>query len=696
MHTRSATPAIEPKSQEPPANIPVTPTPPTEEPSGLRLAGITPRSLLLGILLIPLLCFWNVYSEVVAQSTELAVMSLSIAVVFALLVLLVINGALKRWAPRLALTQAELLFIYIMQTASITISSVGMVQFLAVGLTNIHYFASPENGWAEDFHPYLRAFAFPNPEVLTPFFKGESSFFLPQHLAGWITPILFWSAFITVLLFVMLCVNTILRRRWIEQERLTFPLVILPLEMTRQGRLHGDGNSPHFFRSRLMWIGFLTAFALQTLAGFAFLLPSVPYIPLKPSEPSLRIVDPGAGGPFANTPWNAIGTLDLGFYPMVIGVVYLLPLDVSFSAWFFFFARKGEDLLATALGFKEPGAGPALARIPYHGEQALGAFLGLAIFALWGMRGYLKQVWFTALHPRHPSALDDRHEPLSYRAALLGLAIGTALLIGFGMTLGVSAWLGGLFFVLYLLVIITYTRIRAEAGLPWAFGPDMTPHQLIAATAGTQTLGMQNLVGLTQFQWMDLDYRTTMMPNQLEGMKLAQEARINPRHIAVAIVIATLIGALSAWVSILACYYRYGAGTANVDSWRTSMGNSPWNILSGWVNSPEQWDWPRLVGLGAGIAITGLLSAGRASFIWWPFHPSGYALAGTFTMPWLWSATFFGWVIKLLILRYGGMPAYRTAFPFFIGLILGDYVTGSLWAICGLLLGVSTYRVAPI
>jgi hypothetical protein len=650
---------------------------------------MTPRALVLGVLLIPLLCFWNVYSEVVAQSTELAVMSLSIAVVFILLVLMAVNAALRRWLPRWALSPAELLFVYVMQTTSIGISSVGMFQFLNMGVANVFYFATPENGWTGKYHPYLRRFAFPDPAVLHDFYHGQSSFFTPAHVGGWIAPILFWSAFAFVLLSVMFCANTLLRRRWVEQERLTFPLVILPLEITRGG---GRG----FFASPVMWVGFLVAFALQTVAGVAFLYPSVPYLPIKPSEPSLRLIDPALGGLVSQSPWSAIGTMDLGFYPMVIGVVYLLPLDISFSAWSFFLLRKAEDVLVTGLGFREAGAGPTLARMPYYGEQALGAFLGLAALSLWSMRGYLKEVWQTALRPDGPGALDDRDEPLPYRVAVFGLAGGFLALVGFGVAVGMAAWIGTVFFLLYLLVVITCTRIRAEAGLPWAFGPDMTPHQLIAATIGTRSPGMQNLVGLTQFQWMDLDYRTTMMPHQLEGMKIADEARMNQRHLAAAILLATAIGTLAAWVSILSCYYRYGAATAEVDSWRTSMGNSPWNILSGWISNPDALDWPRLGGLAAGISITGLLAAGRARFFWWPFHPAGYALAGTFTMPWLWCPTLIGWLLKLLLLRYGGMRAYRFAFPFFVGLILGDYVSGSLWALVGIALGVPTYRVAPI
>jgi hypothetical protein len=65
-------------------------------------------------------------------------------------------------------------------------------------------------------------------------------------------------------------------------------------------------------------------------------------------------------------------------------------------------------------------------------------------------------------------------------------------------------------------------------------------------------------------------------------------------------------------------------------------------------------------------------------------------------MPWLWCATFVGWLIKWLVLRYGGMRLYRRAFPFFIGLILGDYVSGNLWALMGIALGQPTYRVIPI
>ncbi len=39
------------------------------------------------------------------------------------------------------------------------------------------------------------------------------------------------------------------------------------------------------------------------------------------------------------------------------------------------------------------------------------------------------------------------------------------------------------------------------------------------------------------------------------------------------------------------------------------------------------------------------------------------------------------------------ITANRTAIPFFLGLILGDYTMGSLWAILGPVLGIPTYKI---
>lgn len=649
---------------------------------------ISIRAFVIGTMLVPILCYWNVYSDIVAQSTELGDMSLSIGAVSILLALLALNAALRRWAPRYRFTQAELLFIYVMQTVSIVISSVGHVQFLSVGLNGAFYFATPENGWAHSFYPYFRAWAFPKPAVVHDFFIGQSTLFTPAHLLGWVAPILTWSAFIICALGVMLCLNSILRRRWVDQERLTFPIVTLPLSLTRE--------HDNFLQSRALWSGFLIAFLLENMAAANYLYPSLPFVPIKPSDPRLDLSQwPMLTGLFNTPPWSSLGQIQLSFYPVVIGLIYLLPSDVSFSCWAFYFIRKLEEVLATGLGFHDPGASPALARVPYIGEQSGGAFIGLAILMLWSSRGYLRQVFRTAFGSG-PGRLDDSDEPMPYRWALIGAGTGFVAMVAFAMLLGMSGVVAVILFALLFLVIITFTRIRAEAGLPWAFGPDMTPHQMITSAAGPDTLGAPNMVALAQFQWMDLDYRATVMPAQLEGMKIAGEAGMSQRSLLGSMLLATVIATISAWVAILACYYHYGAASAHVDSYRTGMGRTPWQLLSDWINFPNRYDILRFQGVAVGIIVVALLVTARMRFLWWPLHPIGYVLAGTFTMQWLWCATFVGWLCKVLVLRYGGMKSYRSFLPFFIGLILGDYVAGAIWALVGTVSGMQVYRVLPI
>ena len=48
-------------------------------------------------------------------------------------------------------------------------------------------------------------------------------------------------------------------------------------------------------------------------------------------------------------------------------------------------------------------------------------------------------------------------------------------------------------------------------------------------------------------------------------------------------------------------------------------------------------------------------------------------------------------ILKGLILRYGGLRVYRAALPFFLGLILGEFVVGGLWQLVGALLNTNTY-----
>lgn len=648
-------------------------------------SGISIRALLFGLMLIPFLIYWVEYTEIVAIGPDLAAMSLPMAVVFGLLVIIALNVAIKRLAPRLALTQAELLFIYTMSTVSIGISGIGMMQFLTPMLVGWKYFATSENHFSQWSH-YIPTWAVPDPSVVQDYYIGKSSFFTAPHLIGWSKPILAWSCFIWTLLFCMYCLASLLRKQWMDSERLIFPIVQIPLEITRDG-----GDTP-LWRNKLLWIGVMIPVVLESMAAIHFtLIPTFPYVPIKP-EAVLQL-DTGIKDP----PWNAIGYTTLAFYPLVIGLTYLVSLDVSFSCWFFYIVTKLEAVAATAFGFRDPGAGPGLARIPYVSEQGVGAFIGLSLFSLYLARPHLVAAWRTAF--TKDRTLDDSLEPMSYRAAYIGAIMSAIALVAFLVALGLTVWLALAFFALFFLLVVAFTRIRAEAGLPWGQGPWGLSHGTIVEYSGTENFTHQQLTAFTMTNWFDSDWRCLAMPSQMEAMKIAESAQPQPMNMRVltkVVLLATVIGIFAAWGSCLYIYYHWGAASAKIEPWRTGQGHDAYDTLNGWLQNAKPIDLPRISAAIGGLLMVTFLSIMRTRFVWWPLHPIGYAIGNTDTMTWIWFPTLIGWLAKNLILRYGGIKTFRKALPFFLGLVFGDYAISGLWALFFLSTGLPGYRTFPI
>ena len=161
------------------------------------------------------------------------------------------------------------------------------------------------------------------------------------------------------------------------------------------------------------------------------------------------------------------------------------------------------------------------------------------------------------------------------------------------------------------------------------------------------------------------------------------------------ILLAVMIGIVASFWNVLDMYYRKGAGTPNVNMWRTNMGMIPYRWLRGWYDYRGESDWRGLATVAAGFGGVIALSLGRLRFATWPFHPLGYAVGNTFIIDLVWMPMAISWALKLGILRYGGIRAYRRVLPFFVGLLLGEYVTACLWSVAGVVFDIPMYRVFP-
>ena len=96
-----------------------------------------------------------------------------------------------------------------------------------------------------------------------------------------------------------------------------------------------------------------------------------------------------------------------------------------------------------------------------------------------------------------------------------------------------------------------------------------------------------------------------------------------------------------------------------------------------------------IISAGVGGIWTGFLLFMRQRFLWWPFHPIGYIVGITYAPCHLWFSTLLGWTIKIVLLKFFGVGAYRRLQPLFLGLILGEYFMSAFWIFVGLLTRVS-------
>jgi hypothetical protein len=85
----------------------------------------------------------------------------------------------------------------------------------------------------------------------------------------------------------------------------------------------------------------------------------------------------------------------------------------------------------------------------------------------------------------------------------------------------------------------------------------------------------------------------------------------------------------------------------------------------------------------------------RTRFVWWTLSPIGFLMAGTWAIYCIWFSVFLAWALKWLVIRYGGLRAYRAALPFFLGMVLGEGIIGGIWLIIGMLTGAGTPQFMP-
>jgi hypothetical protein len=221
--------------------------------------------------------------------------------------------------------------------------------------------------------------------------------------------------------------------------------------------------------------------------------------------------------------------------------------------------------------------------------------------------------------------------------------------------------------------------VVAEGGLSDGALP-VIPAGILISAVGSSVLGPHGMVGLaTTLMWTG-NMRSFVMASCANGLKLGEELGENKRPLFWAMILALVISLVSAIWMLLSMSYEAGALNMRLGGTGTAH-RAGFDFVERLLRTPTEphlWGW---INTAIGAGIMSLLMFARWRYIGWPLHPLGYPIGPIWIMDALWFNMFLAWLIKVIVLKYGGVELYRNTRPFFLGLILGNVVPGGIFLI---------------
>ena len=624
------------------------------------------RSIIIALVLTWLSGYWIRQSEIVhlaCQGTEAVP---AIPGVGALILLILVNGVLRRTRFIRPLTIAELITVFVFVTVATTMFGCGIGRFLIACISAPFYYSSPAAP-LEELAQYVPRWMSPQDPVIHRWlYESSAGGHVPWD--AWALPIAAWTGFFLIFGGTLFCLMILFDEPWVGEERLVFPLVRLPLQM-----IDPHYSDAPFFKARATWIGIGLAFALDTMniiRGVFF------------------------GGPRGNlqfdlaaqitgAPWNALRPLSVQLRPELIGLGYLISTELSFSIWFFHLFAKAQAVTMSAMGYRLSGA-------PFAQEQGIGAYIVLAAILFWKARRPFLQAWHSWLGGRRS---EGDNVPVAYRWALVGAVAGFIGLLIFCRAAGMALWLAVLYFTVLIAVSVVYARLRAETGVPlvWAF-PYGLQHKSIRYFMNSLAITgigpeYRSATIYTLFIFLSRGYFPSVSGYGIEGLTLGERGGLGKGSVFSLLLAAVGVGALASFYFHLVPYYESGAVGLRGGLWGSGTARAEFGALYRSTVMPVAPDTPRIIATLSGGSLLAILSMVRAKFFGSPLHPLGYAMACSYGSL-LWGPFLVVWIIKSILLRYGGHQAYLTALPGFLGFALGHFITaGAIWGSLGAALG---------
>jgi hypothetical protein len=649
------------------------------------------RGWVIGLLCVLLLAGGLPYLDFVLRGTILTNSMFPSSSVFFLFILSVlVTVGVARFQSQLGLKRQDLILVFCMAMVVNAIPGCGFWTFWITATTGGVQMARPENHYLETIVAHIPPQWLPegraDSRAIEWFYMG-----LPQNekipWGAWAGPYARWALALVLLFGMLFALCGLLRRQWSDRERIAFPLAQLPEDMVSG---FGGSQGRAFLADRVAWFGILLVFLFHSWNALGDYFTAVPRIPIR-NDLTWYLTE---------EPWRAFMPVWAFIYLSVIGLTYLLSLEVAFSLWFYWVVLKLGYLVAVKLGYGTTG-------FDFGGtsgfiDQGNGALLGLAVGGFWLARGELKNSLMQALGLRPMEEDPTDYSPRVLWLVLLACYAGS---VAWLMAFGISFLYAAMIVVFMVVAMTALTRLSCEGGL-FYMQMYVFPVHLVQISVTPSVLGAAEYVKLTIWNRVMIGdwFRVLFMPNIMNAIHLSSRTGLKRRSVMAGMAVAVVVTLVVSFFSFFGTAYTNPGGAHDMSWYLSDFPNCMFPEMNATVSqintyavkekqaeekgekisaseTPDvakrdlrQLSW---FAVGAGWL---WLSVFLRSFLFWFPHPIGYVMwMSSFPHNQLWLSFFLGWAIKAGVLKYGGSRVYLRAKRFFIGVVVGEAIAVITW-----------------
>jgi len=529
---------------------------------------------------------------------------------------------------------------------------------------------------------YLPWFLAPKKEIAEQIVTGG----IPIPWGEWLPSLIFWWGVWASSAFFCVALAALLRRQWVDIERIPFPHTIVMHELIKKtattGKLSERLGRP---------------FSIGLLLGVLFQLPlmMINLFPWFPDIYGWRVNMCGNGAQWITPDSPLAGIVGLAQFnknPLVGAILYMAPLNVLLGGivWYivFLILMQASFIMGYYTGITDLSGcgrvwcGGVSYRVgePFKWDVFSTAGVGTGLVIFWALlnRRYLADTFRAAFGGITDEKRRDleKDEPLSYRNIYI-ILIGSLffqLIVWLATDMGIAPALMIIF--ISFVVAFAEARVYSHVGLfapsgSWfdhgymklvmGDGTDPPTRQWVTAYAFTYPADNS--------AWCNWSYP---LVSTLASFKMGNLTGVGSKDIFRILMFISVIAPLLATIGAVWSFYTFGlqklptaVGVAGDyvtgRAWPSAIARRP---------APAPWV-PHLIG---GILWAGILTYMHARFVWFPFEPIGFLLAteGHLLVEGIWTMVVIAWILKSLTVRIGGSKLYeQTGIPMAAGFIIG-------------------------